>query len=263
MRAYLEIVKISIRDSFAYKFDTFVGIFTNLFFLATQVLLWKALLEYSTSINTTLVEMALYLIIGRICITFYIDSVAYQVGHHVMEGSIAMELIKPYYYSMKMFCISIGMSISSFVVKSLPLVIIIPILTSMTDIEIPLGNLLLFAVALPLNMMMYWLMSYIIGLLHFILINAGWFVRILNETIAILGGAVIPLWYFPGAMQAICAYLPFQLLYQFPQSLIINKITNEEILRNFLLQLCWIGVFGIVAGLLWQFGKKRLIIQGG
>ena len=109
----------------------------------------------------------------------------------------------------------------------------------------------------------YWLIFFSIGLLHFILISAKWFRKIMGDLIKILGGSVVPIWYFPKQLAGIVLALPFWLLFQFPQSVLIGKLSMQEIRTNLLLLYVWVIVFALAAVILWRISVRFITIQGG
>jgi ABC-2 type transport system permease protein len=78
-----------------------------------------------------------------------------------------------------------------------------------------------------------------------------------------MGGAIIPLWFFPDVLKNVSKFLPFTLLYQFPQSVFINKISNAELNFYLISSIVWIFILFYLSYALWLYGKKKLVIQGG
>mgnify|MGYP000250480736 CR=1 FL=1 len=262
MRAYFEVAKITIRNSLVYRLNTIVGLLTSFFFLTIQIFLWKSLLSYTKIENVSIEEMTAYLTMGMICSTLYNSNTTSYVGNKVNDGSIAMELIKPYSFTISVLFQSLGVIFSNFLVRGLPLLIIVPFLFDY-KLDLSMARFFILIAVLLMNILIYWMIFYIIGLMYFVLTNATWFVRLTSETIALFGGSLIPLWFFPDLIKNISWFLPFQLLFQFPQSLIINKISNFEIVRNFVLEFIWIVILIGIVRFFWVIGKRKVVIQGG
>ncbi|BBB89577.1 MAG TPA: ABC-2 family transporter protein [Methylomusa anaerophila] len=262
MRTYYEIMKIALKNSLAYRLDTLISILGSIIALYVQIYLWRSLYgDYRIS-QLSLHDMITYQIMGIILSLLYTDTVAREVGGKVLDGSISLELLRPYNFAAGMFSRTLGDTLSGFAAKGIA-VIIFAVIVLNFRLKISLLNVLLLMVALVLNIIIYWLLHYMIGLLHFTFLNAGWFVRILRDTVRILGGGVIPLWFFPDVLREISYFLPFQLLYQFPQSLSVNKISTGELLFNLTAACSWIVLLGFGTFYLWKTGIKKLIIQGG
>jgi len=262
MRTYREIFKINLKNSLVYKFDTFINLVGNIFTLLAQILLWKAFLKQNTILDLSLAEMITYQIIGIVLSVLYDNSVSSEVGSKVRDGSISMALIKPYSFALSQFAGSLGKIFSNFIVKAIP-IIIFSTLCFKLRINLSIGNCIILFISILFNVYIFWIIHYIIGLLHFVIISAGWLVRITRDIIKILGGGVIPLWFFPNILKQISRFLPFQLLYQFPQSIYINKITTNEIYFDISMQLFWIFILSLCSILLWKSAIRKLVIQGG
>lgn len=262
MTMIYKVIRISFKNSVAYRFNTLVSILTNVFVLLVQVSLWTALITNTDTAVITLSEMITYLTIGVLLTLFYNPEVAHAVGSKVQDGSIGLNLIKPFSFSAFMFFQSAGLILSDLFVKGLVFLIFAFIVFDI-HLNTTFANVALLCIVLPMNIFLFWLMHYIIGLLHFIFINAGWFARVLRDTIQLLSGAVIPLWFFPDVLKQVAYFLPFQILYQFPQSLVINKISSDEIIHNIIVQIGWLVILIIIARLLWTVGTRKIVIQGG
>lgn len=256
MRTYYEIMKIAWKNSFAYRLDTLIGILGSVIALYVQIYLWRSLYgDYSISV-LSLQDMVTYQIMGIVLSLLYADAVAREVGGKVLDGSIALELLRPYNFAAGMFFRTLGQTLSGFATKGAA-VLIFAALVFHFRLNVGLLDAFLLMVAIGLNIMIYWLLHYMIGLLHFTFLNATWFVRILRDTIRILGGGVIPLWFFPDVLRKISYFLPFQLLYQFPQSLAVQKISTGELLFNLAMAGSWIVLLGLGTFFLWKMGVKN------
>lgn len=262
MRAYYEIMKITLKHSFAYRLDTLINVFGSIIAIYVQIYLWRALYGGYNINQLSLDDMITYQIVGVILSLLYVDSVAREVGGRVLDGSISLELIRPYHFAASMFFRTLGTTLSDFAVKGIPVIVFVAVVFHFR-INTGFLNVLLLVVVVILNMIIYWLMHYIIGLLHFLFLNASWFVRILRDTIRILGGGIIPLWFFPDVLRNISYFLPFQLLYQFPQSLFVSKISAGELIFSLSAACVWILILGFGSFCLWNAGIKKLVIQGG
>lgn len=262
MHKYGEILKINFKNSLVYKFDTFINMIGNIFTLMAQILLWKALMRQNVEMDLSIQEMITYQIIGVILSVLYDNSISFTVGNKVKDGSISMELIKPYSFSLSQIAGSLGKMLSNFVVRAIPIILFSSIFLDFR-LNLSIESLAILILSIVLNVYIYWIIHYIIGLLHFVVLSAGWLVRIMRDIIKILGGGVIPLWFFPEGLKTITKYLPFQLLYQFPQSVFINRISANEICFNLGMQLIWITILTVCTAVLWRNAIKKLVIQGG
>jgi ABC-2 type transport system permease protein len=78
----------------------------------------------------------------------------------------------------------------------------------------------------------------------------------------LLGGIFVPLDLLPGAALRIAQALPFQLYLYFPIQLILGRLSLEQILLNFGLQVFWLAVTALCFHLMWRAGIKRFSAVG-
>ncbi len=74
---------------------------------------------------------------------------------------------------------------------------------------------------------------------------------------------MIPLIFFPGALQKIVLALPFAAVYSTPLLIYVGTIPPSGYAAAFALQLLWGAIFGAFAWLIWRGALKRLVVQGG
>ena len=67
----------------------------------------------------------------------------------------------------------------------------------------------------------------------------------------------------PEVMRKIITYTPFYSIYYGPLEIYLGQKEGLDILYLFLIQIGWIGILLIVINVMWYFGKKRVIVQGG
>ena len=258
--AYTKIFCIELKNALVYKADTVIGIFASILNLYMYICLWTALLGAD---NTRMIqEMTAYQAIGIFLSVCYDSDTAAQVGSRVMDGSISMDLIKPYSFAVGMFFSSLGRMAANLLKRGIPYLIATICFTGFYR-YIKIAYIPIFIVSVAGTVFLYWIIFFIIGLLHFVLINARWFQKITRDVIKILGGSVVPLWYFPTGLGKIAFAMPFWLLFQFPQSILTGKITIHEILTNMCLLYGWGIIFAGLAAVFWTIAVKKLTIQGG
>jgi ABC-2 type transport system permease protein len=79
----------------------------------------------------------------------------------------------------------------------------------------------------------------------------------------VLSGYVMPLEFFPPALQQVIGYLPFRQMLAFPVEALLGLSSREEVLRDLGLQWAWIAAFTWFAHALWKAGLRRFAAYGG
>lgn len=258
--AYIYLIYLSAKNSLVYKTDVLLGILANCLSFYMYILLWSYLLKDAS--DAELQQMIAYQAIGVLLSGCYDPSVASCVGSRVMTGSIEMDLLKPYNYALNTLCDSIGRTLGTLAVKGLPY-LAAACLTTGFYLQLQLKMIPLFLLVVVSSIFLYWIFFFIIGLLHFILTSAKWFTKITRDLLKFLGGNMIPIHYYPAPLRIAVGWLPFRLIYQFPQELLIGSVSPSDIVRNLCLLYLWIGIGMLSAYSLWTAARRILSIQGG
>ena len=78
----------------------------------------------------------------------------------------------------------------------------------------------------------------------------------------VVGGAIIPISFFPALIQQIFLLLLFPFLIYLPMRIYLGKIALTEILLELLKGAGWIGDFAIVNLVLWKKGVRQYVSMG-
>jgi ABC-2 type transport system permease protein len=74
---------------------------------------------------------------------------------------------------------------------------------------------------------------------------------------AFLGGAFLPLTFFPDGARTIIEYLPFAAFISGPVNLILGRSTPAEALQSFAVMLAWLPLLGLAVRALWKKGNLQ------
>ena len=80
--------------------------------------------------------------------------------------------------------------------------------------------------------------------------------------VVLVSGQFVPLQLMPPVVQAIAKALPFQMYRFFPIEIILNRVSPDEILRTYALNLVWLGVFYLLFRWVWREGVSRFSAVG-
>jgi ABC-2 type transport system permease protein len=92
--------------------------------------------------------------------------------------------------------------------------------------------------------------------------NAG-LTMLYNFLTQLLGGALVPVWFFPGWLRRLALALPFQATANIPLSLYVGRLPGTEAPRLLLEQAAWCVGLALLARVLWARAERRVVIQGG
>ncbi|HBB43553.1 MAG TPA: ABC transporter permease, partial [Treponema sp.] len=75
--------------------------------------------------------------------------------------------------------------------------------------------------------------------------------------------SMIPLWFMPDAVRKLICFTPFDSIYFTPVQIYLGDLSGSEIAGGFIKQLAWIFALLFFGFVLWNKGKKKLVVQGG
>jgi ABC-2 type transport system permease protein len=191
--------------------------------------------------------------------TFNVEKEIYS---RVMQGNIAVDFMRPTSVILSYLSEDIGTIIGSFVIKFIPMFLVISLVYFIPK---PAGllPLFLFIVSVIFSFMILWLLDAIIGMLHIRLIDLGDIGFIKTVLVELLSGAIIPIWFLPDSIQRVFSFFPFQYTFQTPLGIYIGKFTVLEGLKSMSIQLIWICILLILLNIMWSKASKNILIQGG
>jgi ABC-2 type transport system permease protein len=106
-------------------------------------------------------------------------------------------------------------------------------------------TLILFAASVLGGMILYFQMSYLIGVMGF-WGSQSWGPRFCFEVVLeFCAGAYFPIDILPGAVQKVISALPFPYLVYYPLTIYLERLPPAEILSCFLHQLVWIAALSV------------------
>lgn len=270
LQLYWEFVKIAFRSRLAYRSEVAVLFVGRVLALFVQVAIWKALLGVegrvdSTIGSITLREMVTYVIISR-SISVFVSLFAgysplWRIGEKIRSGEIAMDLTRPVGLRENLFFETLGNNLFEVIFGALPMLLAGALVFGL-DVPPP-AYLLLFAVATLNGLLVYFLLSYIVGLIAFWYLTVWHLERLLNDLILVFSGTLIPLWFFPPFLVTVSEWLPFRLIFYTPISIYLEKHSFSEAGLLIAQQFLWLGLLLLLERAMWKRGVRKLVIQGG
>lgn len=281
---YKSFVKAGLMTMLAYKGSFFAWVLTNLLNTILISFLWYAIYnqdnpniyqynEFGERMlnNFTLPQMITYLLITLVTtqLIFGSSSSFDNVSEDIKEGNIAMQLIKPINYRIRLLSNSFGSMLGTF------FIIVIPIST----IEIvTLGsifgfgklffsfnwyNILFGFISAIISLIIYDTLDFIIAQLTFFT-GASFGLYLLKASIIeFLSGSLIPLAFFPSWAQSFINFLPFAGIISIPNLILMGNFTLIHALKNILLQIIWMIIMILIAKFTFSKSCKHVISIGG
>jgi viologen exporter family transport system permease protein len=263
MRAYLPIARATYMIGIVYRFGFLFTILGNIVYLGVAYYLWKSIYTYSDTIRgLTFNETFLYVGLGSAIFILLKTYADWYIHYEIREGNIATYLTKPIDYQIYNLFANLGSLLINLTAITLPTAVV---MIFVFQVKVTPGvGLLLFPLSLLFAFLISFSIDYFIGLLAFYT-ESIWGVSITKEIIVtVLSGALIPLQFFPDAIQRVLYWLPFQAIYHTPLMMITRPDQGMQVFVPMLLvQMAWALILFVLARLFYNQAIKVLRIAGG
>jgi len=180
----------------------------------------------------------------------------------IREGTIANYLIKPVDVGAYYMFSSMGLFLFNAVVITIPTFLL---LAFVFKVQFTIGpGLFVFPISLVMAYLITFSLDYFVGLFGFYT-ESVWGLSTTKEIIiTVFSGALIPLQFFPDAIQKVLFWLPFQAMFHTPITMITRPDQGWDVILSMLaVQLFWVVAMFVVAKLFYVQAVKVLRISGG
>lgn len=239
-------------DGCAYRSYFITGMLANFIQVVVLYYVWKSIFTYQEIIHGFTWEiMQQYVFVAFLCNSVFTMGFEMNTASRIIQGDIILDLIKPVSYRRMLFFRMLGTAGMEFGVG---VVLVGSIYLAVNGVEhLEIFRTILFFISLFLGMGIKFCIQYLFSLLCFYTDNAYGVTKAREVLTNFFSGAIIPLAMFPGILQDIVGYLPFQGIIYTPCCIFIGNFTVQESLGQIVLQLLWILV---LCGLGTVLGKK-------
>ncbi|WP_286166075.1 ABC transporter permease [Peribacillus frigoritolerans] len=262
MTKYLMFAKSQMQINTAYSAWYWSGTISSVMRLMIMFYFWHAVYAGKDTIqNLTLQDMLTYIVVAMF-IQGYVSGAGNELAQEIRHGNIAIELMRPYDVIFKLIFMDFGGKITHLFRETLPLMVIAFIFIHITMPASPEAASL-FVISAGLGIWIGTFFDLMIGIVAFWTVNV-WGLRVLKEgVITFFSGALVPITLFPGWLETISSYLPFQAMVFTPVSIYTGIIDGQDAYMAVLIQLGWcLGMF-LVMKLIWAQAIKKVTIFGG
>lgn len=259
---YLAFAKKSFLNRSAYRFNHFMGILNTLLRIFIFWCIYRALYGNKQEVDGITMAMVTTNFVLSIGLDALFSVNDYYLPDRIGNGSIATELLLPISFQGRMLFENLGNTLFQLIFHFIPALVV----SALTVGVLPpadIGCLILFVISALLGYGVLWTLSFLLQNFSFWLINMWSLITIKNVFVNVLSGSMIPLWFMPEWMSPVMNVLPFSSIYFTPVQIYLGQLTEQEILVKCLVQAVWIVVLYFGGCLLWEKGKKKLVVQGG
>lgn len=263
LRGYLRLAQAPFQMRLAYRAATFIEFLGILLRVYLMRVFWTAVYGGGGAVEgITLPMMITYATLSNIQGLVTSSWVQWAVQRRVRDGSIVIDLIRPYGFLRSLAASHLGGALlwgGPMAVLTLAASLLLVDLQPPASLAAGLAYLASLMLAVGVNFCLLAL----VGLVAFWTLELFGFNFIFEFLSQFLSGGLIPLWFLPFWVRRIAEWLPFQSLAHLPLSIYIGKIEGTAMWIALLKQAAWILVLAVVVRLIWRAAERKLIVQGG
>ncbi len=261
---YAEFIRIGFVNILAFRLRYYTGIITYLINVTVYYFIWRAVFANAAGalLGFSLAQMLTYINVGWIIRSFYWNTIDQEMAYEVIEGKIAMDLIKPVSVQWMWLTRAMGESGFRLILLTAPTAIVIALLFPV----LPPASHLHFALFLFAALGSFLLMgaiNFLIGTCAIPLKSILALIRAKYWLIELLSGLLIPLNFFPRAFQLISSWLPFEHIAYTPLQIYLGRLSLTASLRRVALEYVWVAALLLLGHLWWTRATRKITIHGG
>jgi len=263
VRVYREFARVGFVNTLAYRLRYYTGIATYFIYVSVYYFIWKAIYAQSPDIEGfDFHQMLTYVALGWILRSFYYNNIDQELAQQVMEGKLAMDLIKPVNVQMMYVAQAQGESLFRIAMLTAPtavvLMLVYPVRRPASTV-----HFLAFLASAVLSFLLVAGINFAVGTFAIRLKSILGLLRAKYFLLELFSGLLLPISFFPEAFQKVLQFLPFQYISYVPLLLYLGKIKGMGIFRALGLQLFWVAAMLAVGDALWRWSSRKITIQGG
>jgi ABC-2 type transport system permease protein len=263
---YRHVFLVGLQSNLVYRWNFLIRGFFSLARLAVVFILWGAAYAGLTQIGGYSIGQTFTYFTALIALQFMVGAFNedYQIGEEIRNGLINQFLLKPINYYLYRFTVFLSARAVSGVLVFVPLLLIYPLIRN--DLSFPgdAWRLLIGAPALVLAALIQFTLAFCFGLLAFWFLEIQGFVILSYAAETLLSGQIFPLDLLPPALFKAAQLLPFYYMMYFPAAIVTGRINDSAAaLHGLAMQLVWVGLFLLIAHLIWRAGLRKHTAVGG
>ena len=259
---YLAFAKKSFLQKSAYRLDHWMGILNTLIRLVIYVEIYRALYGGRQAVDGITMSMVTTNFILSLGLESFFVVNDFYLANRIYNGSIATEMLLPVSFHGRMLADNLGVAAFKLIFHFVPAMLVAVFFIGIAA-PAGAGAFGLFILSTLFGYGVLWSLSFLFQMFSFWLLNVWAIMTIKNVFINVLSGSMIPLWFMPDAIRKIISFTPFEGIYFTPVQIYLGNISGGEIAAGFIKQLVWIICLMTAGFILWNKGKRKLVVQGG
>ncbi|GAC1419371.1 MAG: ABC-2 family transporter protein [Candidatus Velthaea sp.] len=258
---YIEFARKAIARESTYRFEVFTSIGSFVIRVYLLRMVWTALYARNAApsdlpLHAIITYSTVALLMGLV-----LDIDQTRLLHDKLHnGTIASDFLRPISVPLYFFSDGTGEVIfhAFLIVPSLLLALLF------VHIDVPPPPVLLaFFASFLLGYLVGFCINFILNCIAFWTLEISAVQLIMTWVTDLLGGQIVPLVLFPAGLQHFIFALPFAAMFSTPLLIYVGQIPPARYVEVMGLQALWLAILGAAAVVIWRFGSRRIVVQGG
>jgi ABC-2 type transport system permease protein len=263
LRLYWAFARVGFVNTLAYRLRYFTGIVTYFIYVSVYYFIWKAIYAHSASIEGfDFAHLLTYIGVGWIIRSFYFNNIDQEIAYQVMEGRLAMDLIKPVNIQLMYVARAAGESVFRLALLTVPTAVVL-FLVYPLRLPASFAHAGAFLVSVILSFLIVAAINFAVGTFALRLQSILGLLRAKFFLLELFSGLLLPMTFFPHVVQKILDLLPFQYISYVPMLIYLGKLSGGGLARAIAIQILWVAVLLALGDGLWRWSTRKVIIQGG
>lgn len=261
-KKYITLLKTSVQQTIAYRSNFFISIMVTALLFISSFFLWKSVFASKDMVSDyTWESMKAYLLVAFICntlLSWYSES---SISRKILDGSVAMDLTKPFDFYFARLAETIGSS----VFEALVILIVSIFLVFGLDIPLPdhISTWVCFLISVIFALIIKFEIVYLFSMFVFVTtsyMGIQWSRAAITN---LLSGGLIPLTFFPEGFTYVLNQLPFSYIVSFPASIFLNQADISTLPMVFMKEIIWIFILFALGKISFAINIRKITIYGG
>jgi ABC-2 type transport system permease protein len=262
-RLYWAFARVGFINTLAYRLRYYTGIVTYFIYVSVYYFIWKAIYAHGGFIEGfDFTHMLTYIGVGWIIRSFYFNNIDQDLAYQVIEGRLAMDLIKPVNIQLMYVSRAAGESVFRLALLTIPTAVVLFVVYPMRR-PASVGHAGAFVVSVSLSFLIVAAINFAVGTFALRLQSILGLMRAKFFLLELFSGLLLPITFFPHIVQKILGVMPFEYISYVPMLIYLGKLNGFGLARAIAIQAVWVAVLFAIGDGLWRWSTRKVIIQGG
>jgi ABC-2 type transport system permease protein len=262
-RLYWEVARRGFRRYATYRAATAAGIFTNTVFGFMRAYVLLAMYASVTRVGGfDTADAMTYVFLGQGAIMAVYLWGWWDIALTVRNGAVVTDLTRPLDYQLYWLAQDLGRAVYHAVFRGIP-----PFLLGMLvfDLRLPHSPItwIAFVVSMTLAVCVSFAMRFMMNLSAFWLMDYRGIGALAQAVWTFFSGFVVPVAFFPGALQTVARALPFAAMMETPVEIFLQKQQGAALAGALAFQAVWAVALLALGRALLAAATRKVVIQGG